>query len=150
MIDRELAAVIIVDHGSRRKESNDRLLMLVDLYREKHLGTIVEPAHMELAEPSISESFARCVEQGATQIIVSPFFLFPGRHWSQDIPNLVAEAASSFPEVKYLVTAPLDLHPLLLDVIDHRIESCLEKAKGNVNDCDICSGNCAIRSADSV
>ncbi|KAG5081909.1 hypothetical protein JHK84_051947 [Glycine max] len=62
-------AAIIVDHGSRRKESN---LMLSKL----------NPS--ELAEPSIRDAFQSCVEQGAHRIIVSPFFLFPGRHWSQE------------------------------------------------------------------
>ena len=47
----------------------------------------------ELAEPSIRDSFASCVEQGAKRIVVSPFFLFPGRHWQQvthcGTPNLM-------------------------------------------------------------
>ena len=37
----------------------------------------------ELAEPSIRDAFQSCVEQGAHRIIVSPFFLSPGRHWNQ-------------------------------------------------------------------
>jgi len=37
----------------------------------------------ELAEPSIRDAFQSCVEQGAHRIIVSPFFLSPGRHWTQ-------------------------------------------------------------------
>ena len=37
----------------------------------------------ELAEPSIRDAFQSCVEQGAHHIIVCPFILFPGRHWSQ-------------------------------------------------------------------
>jgi sirohydrochlorin ferrochelatase len=34
-----------------------------------------------LAEPSIRDAFGSCVEQGANRVIVSPFFLLPGRHW---------------------------------------------------------------------
>ena len=37
----------------------------------------------ELAEPSIKEAFGKCVQQGASRIIVSPYFLSPGRHWNQ-------------------------------------------------------------------
>lgn len=37
----------------------------------------------ELAEPSIGDAFQSCVQQGANRVIVSPFFLSPGRHWSQ-------------------------------------------------------------------
>src|SRR5207248_837243 len=80
--------VILVDHGSRRDESN---AMLLDVVRDFALATgipIVEPAHMELAEPSIATAFARCVERGATMVVVFPYFLLPGRHWNDDIPRL--------------------------------------------------------------
>ena len=49
---------------------------------------------MELAEPSIAAAYDACARQGATQIIVHPFFLLPGRHWDSDIPRLAAEAAA--------------------------------------------------------
>ncbi|GFP98944.1 cytochrome c oxidase subunit 5c [Phtheirospermum japonicum] len=89
--------VIIVDHGSRRKESNLMLNEFVVMFKEKTKYPIVEPAHMELAEPSIKDAFDSCVRQGAQRVIVSPFFLFPGRHWHQDIPSLTAEAAKEHP-----------------------------------------------------
>ncbi|KAL7228655.1 hypothetical protein ACSBR2_007373 [Camellia fascicularis] len=50
-----------------------------------------------LAEPSIRDAFGLCVQQGANSVIVSPFFLIPGRHWHQDIPSLTAEAAKGHP-----------------------------------------------------
>jgi sirohydrochlorin ferrochelatase len=44
----------------------------------------------ELAEPTIKEAFGKCVEQGASRIIVSPYFLSPGRHWKQVcLPSLL-------------------------------------------------------------
>lgn len=53
------------------------------MYREETGRPIVELAHMEISEPSIEVAFARCVEQGATLVAVSPFFLSPGRHWQE-------------------------------------------------------------------
>ncbi|MBA3483275.1 MAG: cobalamin biosynthesis protein CbiX, partial [Pirellulales bacterium] len=92
-------------------------------FRQHSRWSIVEPAHMELAEPSIATAFARCVELGATLVVVFPYFLGPGRHWNEDIPRLAAEAALPFADrgVRHLVTEPLGLHPLILDVIDQRI-----------------------------
>src|SRR5215213_11302945 len=91
--------IVIVDHGSRRGESNAMLEEVTRLFAERFRQTydIVEPAHMELAEPSIAAAYAKCVERGATRIIVCPFFLGPGKHWTGDIPRLTAEAASKFP-----------------------------------------------------
>lgn len=114
--------IIVVDHGSRRDESN-RLLPYVVADLKKQTGwEIVEPAHMELAEPSIDAAFERCVAQGAKRVIVHPYFLGPGRHWSEDIPQLTAAAAAKHPGVEFSVTKPLGPHPLLLKVIQERVE----------------------------
>ncbi len=133
--------VILVDHGSRREESNQLLLKVVDAYRAHSQWQIVEPAHMELAEPSIATAFARCVERGAELIVVFPYFLSPGRHWHSDIPSLAAKAAESHPGVKFLVTAPLGLHQLMLQVIDDRIAHCLQHSSGNAEACEICDSS---------
>lgn len=132
--------VIIVDHGSRRKESNLMLNEFVVMFRDKTNYPIVEPAHMELAEPSIKDAFDSCVRQGARRVIVSLFFLFPGRHWQQDIPSLTAEAAKEHPGVSYVITAPLGLHEHLVDVVNDRITYCLSHVAGEVNECSVCAG----------
>lgn len=49
--------VVIVDHGSRAKLSNDMLLEFVQLYRSTTGHPIVEAAHMELAEPTVADAF---------------------------------------------------------------------------------------------
>ncbi|KAG7033101.1 Sirohydrochlorin ferrochelatase, chloroplastic, partial [Cucurbita argyrosperma subsp. argyrosperma] len=133
-------AVIIVDHGSRRQESNLMLNAFVAMFRDKTGYPIVEPAPMELAKPSIRDAFKSCVEQGAKRIIISPFFLFPGRHWQQDIPSLTAEAAKDHPGISYIVTAPLGLHEKLVDVVNDRINHCLSHAAGVADECEVCAG----------
>ncbi|MCC7474793.1 MAG: hypothetical protein IT425_05320 [Pirellulales bacterium] len=139
--------VILVDHGSRRAESNDLLLEVVAAFTAATGHSIVEPAHMELAEPSVATAFDRCVAHGATTIVVFPYFLLPGRHWDEDIPRLAAAAAAKHPGVRYLVTAPFGLHPLMFQVIEERIEHCLAHARGDVTACELCAGTdrCAMR-----
>ncbi|CAH9146883.1 unnamed protein product [Cuscuta epithymum] len=132
--------LIIVDHGSRRMESNLMLNEFVNLFRDKTGYSIVEPAHMELAEPSIKDAFSVCVQKGADRVIVCPFFLFPGRHWHQDIPHLTAEAAKEHQNVSYIITAPLGLHELLVDVMNDRIKHCLSRVAGEADECAACIG----------
>ena len=120
--------IVIVDHGSRRSESNELLLQVVDAFAHDTGWPIVEPAHMELAEPSIETAFDRAVQRGARFVIVHPYFLAPGRHWRQDIPQLTAQAAERHPQVRYLVTAPLGLHPLIQQVMQDRIWRGLQDA----------------------
>ncbi len=136
----EEIGLIVVDHGSRRAESNAMLEEMALRVAEVVPYDIVEPAHMELAEPSIATAFDACVARGATTVVVSPYFLLPGRHWTQDIPALVEEAASRHPGVAYLVAAPFGLHPLMAQVVNARVEHCLAHARGEAPECEACAG----------
>lgn len=139
--------VMLVDHGSRRDESNALLLEVVRDFQTATQLPIIEPAHMELAEPSIETAFSRCVERGATTVAVFPYFLSPGRHWHDDIPRLAAAAARQHPGVRFLVTAPFGLHPLMAEVMRQRIEHCLAHTQGEADACELCAGTdrCQLR-----
>lgn len=148
MADASTLGVIIVDHGSRRQDSNVMLETFVEGFAQTTAWPIVEPAHMELAEPSIATAFGRCVDRGATRIVVMPYFLSPGRHWHQDIPDLSREAAEKY-DVEYLVGAPIGLHPMMVDVIQARLDHCLAHAAGHAEACEVCAGSdrCHFRDA---
>lgn len=104
---------------------------------------------MELAEPSIATAFGRCVKRGAERVVVCPYFLAPGKHWHQDIPNLAREAAMPYPETPYVVTAPIGLDPMINDVIASRLDYCLGKIDGQHEECEWCkgSGRCSMKFA---
>jgi sirohydrochlorin ferrochelatase len=130
--------IVIVDHGSRREESNLMLERVAERFAQRFLEKykIVEPAHMELAEPSIATAFAQCVQRGAKRVVVCPFFLGPGKHWTQDIPRLTAEAAAKFPGTTYHVAPTLGIDDLILDLLDKRAEHCTT----HHYDCELCHG----------
>lgn len=138
--------LVVVDHGSRRGASNQMLEVMAQMVAEVVPYGIVEPAHMELAEPSIGTAFGRCVARGAKLVVVSPYFLLPGRHWDQDIPALTADAASLHPDIPFLVAAPLGLHPLMARVVESRVGHCLAHVAGEVGECEVCAGTgrCAL------
>ena len=130
--------VIIVDHGSRLAESNRLLEEVARQFGQRFADRfqIVEPAHMELCEPSIATAYARCVQRGARRVVVCPFFLGPGKHWTQDIPRLTAEAAAGFPGTQYHVTPTLGVDDLILELLNKRIAWCEEHRY----DCEVCHG----------
>ena len=139
-IEPKEVGVLIVDHGSRRAESNALLDDVAALFRRITGHSVVHAAHMELAEPSISAAFEECVAEGAQLVVVMPYFLSPGRHWNEDIPRLAAEAASRHPTVRFLVTAPLGLHSAMVEIMSRRIVDCLDNTLGDGEECDICRG----------
>jgi sirohydrochlorin ferrochelatase len=118
--------IIVVDHGSKKPAANDQLLEVTALFRRVARAAIVEPAHMELAAPTIAQAFDRCVAQGATLVIVHPYFLAPGRHSTADIPRMTAEAAAKHPTVRFHVTQPLGLDETIAALMVQRIEHCLQ------------------------
>jgi len=115
-------AILIVDHGSRRREANRLLEAVAEGVRARQPGCAVRVAHMEIASPTIAEGIAACVADGAEEIFVHPFFLGPGSHSTQDIPRLVREAAARHPGLQVRVTAPIGPHEKLIDIILERVE----------------------------
>lgn len=109
-----------MDHGSRRARANEQLRCVADLVR--HLagdGAIVAHAHMELASPDVAGGFEACVDAGAEHVVVVPYFLFAGRHATEDIPRLAAEAAGAC-GVSHEVAAPLGVHAAIAAVVLER------------------------------
>jgi sirohydrochlorin ferrochelatase len=116
----------LVDHGSRRAEANALLDEVAALVKQRlGAGSIVEPAHMEIAEPTIAQAFTRCVEQGATTVVVHPFMLAPGRHVTEDLPRLVAEAAQPHVGVAFAMAASLGSHVGVIDAVLDRCQAAL-------------------------
>lgn len=122
----EEVGIILVDHGSQLDEANRMLEDVVALYREQTGTRIAEPAHMELAEPTLAQAFDRCVAQGATRVVIQPYFLSPGRHSTLDIPRMAAEAAARHPGVEYRVAEPLGLDERMCAIIQRRVREAIE------------------------
>lgn len=89
--------VILIDHGSKRQASNEHLESVARAYQQRcppHF--VVVAAHMEIAPPSIADQVERLVfDRGVDDIVCHPYFLSPGRHVMQDIPELVKEASAN-------------------------------------------------------
>lgn len=120
-------ALLLVDHGSRRSEANELLQEIADLIQAR-VGSqwIVHFAHMELAPPTIADAFQHCVDDGATMVVVHPFMLAKGKHVTEDIPLLVADAAEAHPQVDYRITDPLAPHAAIVDIVLDRASDVME------------------------
>jgi sirohydrochlorin ferrochelatase len=115
-------AVLIIDHGSRLVEANQMLACMARLVQDlAGGGVIVRHAHMELAEPSIAQGFADCVEAGADEVVAFPYMLSPGRHSTRDIPRMIREAAANHPGVRFRVTPAFGMHEMLAAVVLSRV-----------------------------
>ncbi len=112
-------ALLLIAHGSRQKEANDDLFYLADCLRERG-WSIVAASFLELAEPSIADGGAHCVEQGAECVILVPYFLSAGVHVRRDLSAMLERLAERFPKVAFRLAEPLGRHPLLIEVVVDR------------------------------
>jgi sirohydrochlorin ferrochelatase len=113
-------ALLIIAHGSRRAEANADLDFIADGIRSRRRYPIVQVAYLELAEPGIEAGGASCVDLGATEVIMLPYFLSPGVHVVEDLTMARNQLGARFPGVRFVLAEPLGRHPLLIDVVEDR------------------------------
>ena len=98
-----MKALLIVAHGSRRKESNDEVRRLATRIDENSgpAFDLVSSAFLEISSPQIDSAVADLVEAGAKEIKVFPYFLAAGTHVVNDIPRLIKEEEEHHPSVHF-------------------------------------------------
>jgi sirohydrochlorin ferrochelatase len=114
-------AILLIAHGSRLAAANDDLRQLAELVRQRFPSHIVEIAYLELAAPTIPNGAAACVQRGATQVRLLPFFLSAGAHVTEDLQRHQADFTALWPHVRFDLCPPLGLHPLMLEIICDRL-----------------------------
>jgi len=94
-------ALLLVAHGSRRGASNDEIRTLAGrlAIQQENAFDMVEPAFLELAEPSIPDGIEQCIQRGAREVLVFPYFLSAGRHVAEDIPAEVRVKQEQYPQI---------------------------------------------------
>ena len=118
--------IILIGHGSPRKQANNIDLIAKLLHNTIHPeceGGCVKIAYLHFAEPDIASTIERCVADGASRIIVHPFFLSFGMHVTKDIPEILSEARATYPNVEFVYTEPLGTHEKLVQIVIDRINS---------------------------
>ncbi len=117
----EQVAVLLIAHGSRHAPANDDLHQLAGQFVERGDYPIVEASFLELADPTIPEGGDRCVARGAMRVLMIPYFLSAGVHLLRDLTAARDALRARHPEVEFRLAPALGPHPLLEDLVAHRI-----------------------------
>ena len=114
-----MKALLVIAHGSRRAESNDEVRRLTDTLAQRAQAefSIVRCGFLELAEPSIPDGIELCVQAGATEVVVLPYFLSAGRHVVTDIPNDVRGKQEEHPQVNIRIAPYLGAHDRVTELL---------------------------------
>ncbi|MEQ8633415.1 sirohydrochlorin chelatase [Gimesia maris] len=128
MSDARTKAILLIAHGSRRDEANQDLVKLAAMLRERCEFGVVEYAYLELAEPAIPEGAARCVQAGAAEVFMLPYFLSAGVHVQNDLEEFRNQFSQAYPEVRFRLCAHLGLHPLILEIVLDRLNEPVDES----------------------
>lgn len=115
------SAVILLGHGSRVPDAGKNMHKVARGLKHKYGFNIVEVCHMSRLGPHFPETFEKCIVQGATQVMVIPYFLHDGLHLVLDIPEMMKEIAARYPHVKVILGKNLGFDEVLVDLVAKRI-----------------------------
>jgi sirohydrochlorin ferrochelatase len=96
-------ALLIVAHGSRKKESNDEVIQLardLDAIEESPFDRVL-CAFNQFSGPTVDDQIAELAGQGITDITVLPYFIAAGSHVVTDIPERVDQARERYPAIRF-------------------------------------------------
>ena len=123
-----MKSLLIVAHGSRREASNREVIELASRVAQQpgHDFHYVSTAFLEIAKPSIPDGLECCVQQGASEVIIFPYFLAAGRHVVDDIPAEAAKVAGKYPDVKFSIAGYLgmseEIPRMILNSVNNQAE----------------------------
>jgi len=112
--------IIVFAHGSRIEPANQAVrLAAADLARAGDYP-VVEAAFLELGRPGLEEAADLLVARGVERIVIIPYFLTPGLHLERDLPPLIERISNKNKNIQVLVTASLDGHPGVVQILTDR------------------------------
>jgi sirohydrochlorin ferrochelatase len=114
--------IIVFAHGSSVSSANDAVRMVTAQAARECGWALVETAFLEAAPPGLATAVATLVNQGASRVLVIPYFLTLGIHLQRDLPRIIDELSGIHPGVEIRVTPPLDGHPALAQILKSRAE----------------------------
>lgn len=111
--------VVLAAHGSRAATANDAHRALAERLAGA-TGCPVGAAFLELAEPSIAGAIDDAATRART-VLVLPYFLHPGRHLSEDVPAIVADAGRRHPDVAVQLLGAFGAEPAVIDLLADQV-----------------------------
>jgi sirohydrochlorin ferrochelatase len=109
-------AVVLIGHGSLRAGSGAAMIRLAARVREAGVAPIVAAGFLNYSRPSFAAAVARCVALGASEVVVAPYFLVPGRFVQVGVPRALAVAHAAHPHAAFWLAPCLGDHLALAEL----------------------------------
>ena len=110
-------ALILFSHGSLLCGSGEALEAHAARLRAREEFDIVSIGYLNYSEPRFSEAVASAAAEGASEVVVVPYFLVPGFFITKSLPEAVDLARARFPGLSFSVAPPLGDDNSLVDAL---------------------------------
>ena len=105
-----LDAVLLLGHGSRVAAAN------------LPLGEVAAMLSAATGGDKVNPAFEEPYEGGSRKVAIMPFFLFPGAHVLEDIPEELEKARQKHPDFELVMSSHIGAHPKLAEIALERIK----------------------------
>src|SRR5438552_239111 len=112
-----MRALILFAHGSREPGWAEPFEQLAARIRVTAPEAQLRLAFLELMQPDLTSAAAQLVAAGVDTIRVVPIFLGQGGHLRRDLPLLIENLRTQFPQAKFACAAAAGEDPEVLDAL---------------------------------
>ena len=120
-------SLLLMVHGSPRETANKPMYEVLEHIRSYGAFELADAGFMECNEPDIPTAIQSMVERGAKEIVAVPYFLHPGNHTANDLPELLRAAHAKYPEVGFYLSEHLGRSPKITEILFDRANSAINK-----------------------
>lgn len=120
----EKTGMIVLGHGSRRREVGETFEAMVGRVARRIPDTEVLPAFFSLGVPTLADQVRALAARDCTTIIIMQYFLYDGVHIAHDIPQMLSELKAELPHLVFVLQPTLQDDPAMEDLLVARLSGC--------------------------
>ncbi len=104
--------IIVLAHGSRGERGKvdvEAALNSIAGGLRQLLAPHIEifGASLQFNRPNLEEAVASLAQKNIDRIVIAPYFLFAGRHITDDIPEIIERAQADYPRIEFVLASNL-------------------------------------------
>jgi len=112
-----MTALILFSHGSLLCGAGEAVEAHAVRLRATGKYDLVEVGYLNYSDPLFPETVDTVVAQGATHILISPYFLISGYFVSSSLPKELEKVQPRYPQVTFTIAEALNSDEALVDAL---------------------------------
>ncbi len=119
-------ALLLIGHGSRKREGNQEILHFAAQWRQRHPGWRIETCFIEHAEVLLDEGLDRAAHD-THRVLAIPFILNAAGHVKMELPAALERARARHPGVDFACTRHLGMGRELFAVLRSQLDRLMRR-----------------------